>query len=130
MYTCGEVTIQKRTWRVFFTCWLVYTFYWTPYIIREHFPALALADRGSLNVDRYLGWTEDISALLQAALISTTILARLLRRDSFSRARPLLTRVDRWNQSLPRPNVPANASDVFRRTVNSGRGFISCWWRS
>lgn len=46
--------------RVFLTCWLVYAFFWTPYVVREHYPALALVERGSLNVEKYLGWSEDI----------------------------------------------------------------------
>jgi hypothetical protein len=46
--------------RVFLTCWLLYTVFWTPWIVREHFPAIALAESGHLNVERYLGWTEGI----------------------------------------------------------------------
>ena len=50
------------TRRVFFTCWLFYTVFWTPFVLREHFPALALAEEGTLNVHRYIGWTDDIFA--------------------------------------------------------------------
>ena len=38
----------------------MYSLFWTPFIVREHYPAVALLERGSLNVDRYLGWNEDI----------------------------------------------------------------------
>ena len=51
---------QGDAWRVFVTCWLVYTAFWTPYLVREHFPAISLMETGSLNVERYLGWSEDI----------------------------------------------------------------------
>jgi hypothetical protein len=125
------VTTLKRgrrgkpwTLRVFLTCWLVYTFFWTPYIIREHFPALALAERGSLNVDRYLGWTEDIfRGPRGGAYINNNPGASLTGAVPLLLLRPLLARVDRWNQALPRPNIPAGESDVFRRTVDAGRGF-------
>jgi len=46
--------------RVFASCWLVHTLFWTPFIVREHFPALALIERGSFNVEKYLTWCEDI----------------------------------------------------------------------
>ncbi|HEY7335061.1 MAG TPA: hypothetical protein VH639_09270, partial [Bryobacteraceae bacterium] len=46
--------------RVFLTCWLVYTVFWTPWIVREHFPAVTLSERGTLNVEPYIAWTEDI----------------------------------------------------------------------
>jgi hypothetical protein len=131
VYTGGEVATLKRgrggnlwTWRVFFTCWLVYTFYWTPYIIREHFPALALAERGSLNVERYFGWTEDIfRGPNGGAYINNNPGASLTGAIPLLLLRPLLARVDQWNQRLPRPRFPANESDVFRRTVDTGRGF-------
>jgi hypothetical protein len=123
----GVTAERKRgagPWRVFLTCWLVYTFYWTPYIIREHFPALALVERGSLNVDRYLGWTEDIfRAPNGGAYINNNPGASLTGAIPLLLLRPLLARVDQWNQRLPRPSVPANESDVFRRTVETGRGF-------
>ena len=43
-----EAHPHKRSsvaWRVFFTCWLVYTVFWTPYIVREHFPRLPLPNK-------------------------------------------------------------------------------------
>jgi len=46
--------------RVFFTCWITFTVFWTPYIVREHFPAIPLAESGTLNVQRFLGYTDDI----------------------------------------------------------------------
>ncbi len=51
---------RSLTVRVFLTCWLLCTAYFTPFIVREHFPALTLVERGSLNVEQYLGWIEDI----------------------------------------------------------------------
>ena len=51
----------------------MYSVFWTPYIVREHFPAVALAERGSLNVADYLGWTDEFSRDRGAELISTTI---------------------------------------------------------
>ena len=32
-------------WRIFLTCWIVFTLHFAPDIVREHYPALALGDR-------------------------------------------------------------------------------------
>jgi hypothetical protein len=54
------MTPRALFWRIFATAWLVYTLHWAPWVVREHFPAVALASEGTLNVERYLGWSEDI----------------------------------------------------------------------
>jgi len=46
--------------RLFLTCWLVYSVFWTPFIVREHFPAMSLAENGTFDVSRYYGWSDDI----------------------------------------------------------------------
>jgi hypothetical protein len=56
----ASVSGRTWAWRVFLVCWVVYSFFWTPYLIREHFPALSLAERGTMNVEQYAGWTDDI----------------------------------------------------------------------
>ncbi|MEP6714109.1 MAG: hypothetical protein ABJC09_00965 [Terriglobia bacterium] len=116
---------QRRAlpWRVFLTCWLVYVFFWTPFIIREHFPALALAESGSLNVERYVGWTEDIfRGPRGGAFINNNPGASLTGAIPLLLLRPLLARVDEWNQRLPRPGWRNTDSVMFQRTLDEGRG--------
>ena len=109
-------------WRVFFTCWLVYTVLWAPYIVREHFPAIALAERGSMNVDRYLGWTPDIfQGPRGGAYINNNPGASLTAATPLLLLRPVLARVDEWNQKLPRPTRKGDEGDLFWRTVAEGR---------
>jgi len=109
-------------WRVFFTCWLVYTVLWAPYIVREHFPAIALAERGSMNVDWYLGWTPDIfQGPRGGAYINNNPGASLTAAIPLLLLRPVLTRVDEWNQKLPRPTRKGEEGDLFWRTVSEGR---------
>src|SRR5215471_20287709 len=87
-------------WRVFFTCWLVYTVFWTPYIVREHFPALTLLERGTLNVEPYLDWTEDIfRGPNGGAFINNNPGASLAGAIPLMLLRPALVALDRWNQS-------------------------------
>jgi hypothetical protein len=100
----------------------VYTVFWAPYIVREHFPAVALAERGSLNVDRYLGWTEDIfRGPGGGAYINNNPGASLTGALPLVLLRPVLTRVDEWNQKLPRRDRKSDDGDLFWRTLAEGR---------
>jgi hypothetical protein len=128
--TAGFVNFQSGRavpWRVFFTCWIVYAVFWTPYIVREHFPALALMERGALDVTPYLGWTEDIfPGPKGGAYINNNPGASLTGAVPLLLLRPLLVRVDRWNRTLPRPAqapLAANA-ELFDRALAEGRGLF------
>jgi hypothetical protein len=109
---------------VFVVCWLVYVAFWSPYIVREHFPALTLAERGTLNVERYLGWSEDIFSVPEkGAFINNNPGASLTGAIPLVILRPLLARVDAWNQRQPRHARPASdEGEVFWRAVRAGRG--------
>ena len=112
-------------WRVFLTCWLVYTVFWTPYIVREHFPALALVERGSLDVSPYRTWSRDIFRMSRGgAFINNLPGASLTAALVLFPLSPVLERVDRWNQSLPRrEDRTDDDGDLFWRTVAAGRAF-------
>jgi hypothetical protein len=112
-------------WRVFLTCWLVYTVFWTPYIVREHFPAMTLAERGSLNVAPYLGWTEDIFSVPNGgAYINNNPGASMVGAIPLVLLRPLLKAVDEWNQGRPRAMVNGRGEGAtFARMAAEGREF-------
>jgi hypothetical protein len=117
-------TVRPFTWRVFLTCWLVYTAFWTPFIVREHYPAIALAQRGSLNVEAYLGWTDDIfRAPRGGAYINNNPGASLLGAVPLVLLRPLLDRVDQWNQRRPRTIPKGEEDGAFARMAAAGREF-------
>src|SRR6266446_6950761 len=115
----------RFTWRVFVTCWLVYSAFCTPYIGREHYAAITLAERGSLNVEPYLGWTEDLfRAPRGGAYINNNPGASLAGAVPLVLLRPLLARVDQWNQARPRTIPKGNGNGrMFARTVPAGREF-------
>jgi hypothetical protein len=102
----------------------VYTIFWTPYLVREHFPAVALAETGSLNVERYLGWSDDIfQGSKGGAYINNNPGASLTGAISLVILRPILARVDAWNQRLPRASPTTAEGEVFQRTLAEGRAF-------
>ncbi|HEX4137626.1 MAG TPA: hypothetical protein VHY84_23655 [Bryobacteraceae bacterium] len=115
---------RRQVSRVFLVCWLVYSVFWIPYIVREHFPAMTLAEQGTLNVERYLGWTDDIfQGPKRGAFINNNPGASLTGAIPLLVLRPFLAKVDSWNQRQPRPQTPApDEGEVFGRAVQEGRG--------
>jgi hypothetical protein len=100
----------------------VYTVFWTPYIVREHFPVMAPAESGSLDVQRYLGWSEDIFRDPRGAHINNNPGASLTGAIPLLLLRPVLVRVDEWNQKLPRPvrKSTSDEGELFWRTAAEG----------
>jgi len=110
-------------WRVFATCWLIYTAFWTPYLLREHFPAFTLSESGTLNVERYLGWSNDIfRGARGGAYINNNPGASLTAAIPLVVLRPVLRRVEEWNRTLPRTAAPQNDPELVGRMVAEGRG--------
>jgi hypothetical protein len=110
---------MRASWRVFFTCWITYTVFWTPYIVREHFPAITLAESGTLNVQRFLGYTDDIFPSARGgAFINNNPGASITGAIPLFVFRPLIARVKAWNLQQAPPPIPSNEDgDFFWRTV-------------
>ncbi len=88
--------------RLFCTCWLIYAVHWAPFLIREEFPAVTLATRGTLNVERFLGWTADIfPSPAGGAFINNNPGASIVGAIPLLVAHPLLNAIERWNDTLP-----------------------------
>lgn len=86
--------------RLFVSVWSIYAMFWTPFLIRELFPALALVERGSMNVERYAGWSEDIFSGPQGgAYINNNPGASLTAAIPLVVVKPLLDRLDRAGTS-------------------------------
>lgn len=106
--------------RVFFTCWLVYSVYWTPWIIREHFPALTLAEHGTLNVLRFDGFIDDIfRGPRGGAYINNNPGVSIAAALPLFLARPLLHQAIEWDRTLPPPHLlPSEKAE--QKAANSG----------
>jgi hypothetical protein len=48
------------SWKIFLTCWVIYALHFAMGMVREHHPAFALAERGTLRVDLHLGLHEEL----------------------------------------------------------------------
>ena len=61
----GETGVWTRStkstaWRLLVTCWVVYAIHASTDVVREHYPAIALADRFSFRLDEYGGLHPDL----------------------------------------------------------------------
>lgn len=52
--------LASRRVRIFLVGWIVFSVHFATHVVREHYPAFALAERGTLRVDEYLGFHADI----------------------------------------------------------------------
>jgi hypothetical protein len=50
----------STAWRLFFTCWIVYSIHFATDIVREHYPAVALGDHFSFRLDEYASLHPDL----------------------------------------------------------------------
>ena len=53
-------TTRGLKWRIFLTAWIVFGLHFTTDVVREHYPALALADHLSFRLDEYGGLHPDL----------------------------------------------------------------------
>lgn len=54
------MTARQTAWRLFWTCWIVYVLHFATDVVREHYPALALADHATFRLDAYGGLHPDL----------------------------------------------------------------------
>jgi hypothetical protein len=47
-------------WRIFLVAWIVYSAHFATNVVREHYPAFAVAERGTFRLDEYQGFHSDI----------------------------------------------------------------------
>jgi hypothetical protein len=110
----GSPRRRFPTARLFCTCCLVYAVHWAPFMIREQFPAITLATGGTLNVERFVGWTNDIFRVSEGrAFIDNNPGASVVGAVPLLIARPMLDAIERWNDRQPASRARALHADDF-----------------
>lgn len=116
--------------KLFLVAWIVYSLHFATDIVREHYPAFSLAERGTLRVDDYLGLHPDLFAIEgRGAFINNNPGASLVGAIPYAIVRPIVDRVvapivARRAQSDPpvfddpRPNRRAFFEKTYRRGLD------------
>jgi hypothetical protein len=82
---------DRSTTLVFLACWIIYAGHFATNVVREHYPAFAFAERGTLRVDPYLGLHDDIFFIEgRGAFINNNPGASMLGAVPYALTRPLI----------------------------------------
>jgi hypothetical protein len=94
---------RPTTLRLFVSAWLILTLHFATNISREHYPAIALAEHGTLAVDEYLGLHPDLFVAPSGrVVINNTPGASVLAALPLVLARPALAAAEHYaRQRLP-----------------------------
>jgi hypothetical protein len=114
--------------KLFLTAWIVYSAHFATDIVREHYPAFALGERGTLSVDHYLGLHPDLFAIEgRGVFINNNPGASLVGAIPYALFRPAIDiaveRVVAGREGKPPPefNDPRpNRRAFFEKTYSKG----------
>jgi hypothetical protein len=85
---------RRREILLFVTCWIVYGAHFATNVVREHYPAFSLAERGTLRVDPYVGLHDDIFVIEgRGAFINNNPGASMIGAVPYALVRPLVDAV-------------------------------------
>jgi len=54
---------RSMQWRIFLACWLVYLIHFSPFVTREQYLTMAIAERGTFQVTEYIGMHSDLFSM-------------------------------------------------------------------
>lgn len=109
----ARALVSRRWLAVFAFCWFTYALHWAPFPVREHFPAITLAENASFNVAAYNGWIDDIFIGPRGgAYINNNPGASIAASLPITLARPILDPLKRWNRAHPQSRAPRGLSSV------------------
>jgi len=99
-------------------CWFVYSLHWTPFLIREHLPAITLAEQGTLDVGRFANLSEDVFRTAGGGTyINNNPGASILAAVPLRLTRGLTDAIRRWNLGRPKPTVSPDLEPALYRTA-------------
>jgi len=125
------LTGRQIAWRLFFTCWIVYALHFATDIVREHYPAIALGDRLSFNLEGYCGLHPDLFETPgRGCHIGNNPGASMVAAIPYALARPVIDpivaavirkRLASGDTTPPAFNTPwPNAQRFYQRTWSRG----------
>lgn len=117
--------------RLFLIAWIVYSVHFATNIVREHYPAFALIETGTFQVDRYVGFHADIFEHTDGhAYVCNNVAGSVVAALPLLVFEPLLDRLEAYSRARleadPDPvdvtydTKYPNRRDMFRRVRQAG----------
>lgn len=98
--------------RLAITVAFVYAIHFAPNVVRETYLAVAIAERGTVRVDPYLGLHPDIFEIPgRGSYINSNPGASIIGAIPYALARPIIERLYAWRPGLVAPKPPATYDD-------------------
>ena len=123
-------TPRQIAWRLFFTTWIVFAMHFTTDVVREHYPAIALGDRLSFNLEGYCGLHPDLFELPgRGCFMGNNPGISMLAAIPYAMARPVIDFVT--NRVLARRQASGQTEPPVYNTPwpNSRRFYAEAWRR-
>ncbi len=111
--------LASRRTRIFLIAWIVYSAHFATNVVREHYPAFALIERGTFWVDDYRGFHSDIFVHPNGhAVIGNQVLVSALAAVPLFVFSPVLNALQRYSlekiaeEGRDRHRVPDRQADA------------------
>ena len=104
--------------RLFFICWLIYLLHWSPFVVREHYLTISLAEKASVRVDEYLDLHSDLFELPgRGGFIGSNPGTSILAAVPYWLALPLTNRIAPVRPVVPDQEVSAEYKQKWWNNV-------------
>ena len=107
-WSLGALPVLARSTqvRLFLTLWLVYLVHWSPFVVRELYLAMSLAERGTVRVDPYVDLHPDLFTIEgRGSFLGNNPGASFLAAVPYWLALPVINRVAPVKPSLPEEHL-------------------------
>ncbi len=101
--------LASRPGRIFLIAWLFYSLHFATNVVREHYPAFSIAERGTFRVDEYQGFHPDIFVHTDGhSVIGNQVFVSVLAAVPLFVFDPVLDRIEAYSKAkIAREGVPA-----------------------
>jgi hypothetical protein len=107
----GASRIARPELRLFLTCWIVFALHFSPFVARELYLTLALAEDHTLHVDKYLGLHPDLFELRGRGYMGGNPGVSLLAAIPYALVLPVVERVAPIRPAKPGEQVQAETEE-------------------
>lgn len=124
------LTPRQVAWRLFFTAWIVYALHFTTDVVREHYPAIALGDRLSFNLEGYCGLHPDLfETPSRGCHIGNNPGVSMLAAIPYALARPIIDPIVASVLAQRQASGQTEPPEFHGQSPNARRFYAEAWRR-